>query len=273
MVQAGNDVEVPGEAEILEHDVVHRHLRAEHREPQRQQPVVGGEAALAQPFDLAARHRYLAVRLLAGTGVGLRRSVQEQRPDAGVGEAVDRGVGMLGRRIVVVPVGDRGDAAIDLVERPDQIGDVDIVGPEEGRQPGVHGAEIVGPRPVAGEAAQCGLPGVDMAVDQARHDDHVGGVDHLDFVADCEVDADRGNLGTVDQHVAVFQIADPGIHRDDATPLDQQLRHGMRSVVAHGPASLGHRARGVAGAASQRVQYAIDQCVAAVDIVFRPGIG
>ena len=51
--------------------------------------------------------------LLAGLGIGLGRAVQEHGADAGLLEPLDRGVGVLGRRIVVAPVHQRGDAGVD----------------------------------------------------------------------------------------------------------------------------------------------------------------
>ncbi len=75
-------------------------------------------------------------------------------------QAGDAGVGVLGRRIVVAPVDQRGDAVVELVQRPGQGGDVDVLGREH-RGRGRHGrggnipAASSWRRPSAAPSARC----------------------------------------------------------------------------------------------------------------------
>ena len=69
---------------------------------------------------------------------------------------------------------------------------------------------ILGERPVGADAAERGLPGVPVVVDEAGHDDPVGGVDHLG-VRGVDAPGHRDDHAVLDQHVAAGEIADaPG---------------------------------------------------------------
>ena len=105
--------------------------------------------------------------------------MREHRADAAVDEAIDRALGVLQRRDVVAPVDECGDAGIDLGQRTHQIGDVVVLGLVARRQVGMDVLEIIGRQPFGADAAQRRLPGVHVGVDEARHDDLVGGVDRL----------------------------------------------------------------------------------------------
>ena len=106
---------------------------------------------------------------------------------------------MVGRGVVMVPVHHGSDAAVDLIQGADQVSDIDIFRPEEHRQAGMDGAKIVGARPIATDSAQSGLPGMDMPVDQARHDDHARRIDDFGGFTGCEVGAHCDDLVVLDQ--------------------------------------------------------------------------
>jgi hypothetical protein len=59
-----------------------------------------------------------------------------------------------------------------------------------------------------------------VRVDQARHDDAAGGVDHLGVVHQ-EVRADRRDAVAVDQNVAGCEIGNSRVHRDDGAALEE----------------------------------------------------
>ena len=87
-------------------------------------------------------------------------------------------------------------------------------------QPAVHRLHIFADGPVAGNAAQRALPGMDMRVDQAGQDDHAAGVDDFGIVGG-ERRRDRRDAAVLYQHVAARQILDHRVHRDDRAALDQ----------------------------------------------------
>ncbi|MGY4410368.1 hypothetical protein ACVWW4_002104 [Bradyrhizobium sp. LB7.1] len=212
-------------------DVERRIMRAEDREPKRDEAVAVGEGPRQQPLDLAAWMRHLREVPLARFRLGLWRTVEEGSADAALDQAAHRSVGVIRRRIVVAPIHQRRGAAIDLVQRADQRRDVDILGPEYGREPGMHAAEIFQQRPVGGIAAQSRLPGVHMRVDQAGDDDAPGAVHNLRFgraAADVDRWAHVDDAVALDQHVASAEIADRVIHADDDRGFDQRAPHGIK---------------------------------------------
>ena len=105
-------------------------------------------------------------------------------------ERLDRGVGVLRRVEVVRPVEQRRDAAVERLERADQVAGVGVLGAVELAHRAVQAREVVRERPVGADVAEERLPGVAVRVDQARHDDAVGRVDDLG-VAGVEVRARR----------------------------------------------------------------------------------
>ena len=72
---------------------------------------------------------------------------------------------------------------------------------------------------------------VRVQVDEARQDEHAGGVDHAGVLAGLEVLADLGDLALLDEHV--LHGVDAGLGVDDAAALDQQL--GGREGLAPRP--------------------------------------
>ena len=187
-------------------------------------PSFAGEAALAQRLDAVARVRLVRERDGIVAAHRLRGAVREHRADAAVVEAVDGALRHVERRDVVAPVDQRGDAGVDLGQRADQVGDVVVFGLVARREIAVDVLEIVGGEPLAADAAQRRLPGVHVRVDEARHHDLVGGVDR--FVrGGAEIAADRLDPVAAEQDLAVFEIAQLGVERDQPAALDQHAFH------------------------------------------------
>ncbi len=75
----------------------------------------------------------------------------------------------------------------------------------------MHAAEIFEQRPVRGIAAQTGLPGVHMRVDQAGDDDAPLAVDDLGLgrsAAEIDIGTYFGNAISLDQQIAGAEIAE-----------------------------------------------------------------
>ena len=89
------------------------------------------------------------------------------------------------------------------------------------RQPAMHGLTVLRHGPVAGDAAQSCLPGMDVAVDQAGDHDHFGGIDDL-RVGRLNRRADRCNVVILHQHVAA-KIARLPVHGNNRAILDENM--------------------------------------------------
>ena len=199
-------------------------MRPEDGEAQRHQAVLAGKARLQQAFDFTPRMRHFPEGLLPRLGIGFGRAVEKRRPYARLGDAVYAPIGVRRGRVVVAPVGERGGTAIDLVERADEVGDVDVLGREQCREAGVHVLEIFEHRPVAGHTAQAGLPGVHVRVDEARYRDHAGGVDD-DRSGRLELRTDGGDAIILDEDVTE-EVTNLGVHRNNARTADYFACHG-----------------------------------------------
>ncbi len=64
-----------------------------------------------------------------------------------------------------------------------------------------------------------------MTVYESRHDDGVGGVDHL-CVARFEIGPDRSDLASFDQDVGLVVVPVCGIEGEDGASLDQSAWFG-----------------------------------------------
>jgi hypothetical protein len=155
--------------------------------------------------------------------------VQEQRADARIVEATNRGVGVFRCRIVVAPVDQGGRAVVDLVQGSHKIGDVDILGPEQRGEAAMHRLHVFGDCPVCCKSSQPGLPGMQMAVDQARQQQHSRSIDRFRFIGG-NARRHRDNAILLDKDVAVWQISDRCVHAQDGRALDQLATH-LRSFV------------------------------------------
>jgi hypothetical protein len=130
----------------------------------------------------------------------------------------------------VAPVDQRGDAGVDLGQRPHQIGDVVVLGLVTGRQIGMDVLEIIRGHPFGADAAQRRLPGVHVSVDQARHDDLVRCIDHL---VGGGIKISAGGLDGVAaiQKFAALHLADRRIERDQPAELDEDAFHRSTLVA------------------------------------------
>ena len=138
----------------------------------------------------------------------------------------------VGRRIDnMAPVEQRGDAGIDLVKRPDQVADIDILRGVKPNHLADQHAEIMVEGPVRGDAAQRRLPKVKWPLIKSGHGDHATAVD-LDHRPTTKVSTDRDDLAIVDQYVAGLDDAELCIHRNNGCALHSYSRqHGASSSV------------------------------------------
>ena len=122
---------------------------------------------------------------------GVRAAVGVLRPDAGLLQRLDRGVGVVGRVVDVRPVDQRGDAGVEALQRAGQVAGVDVLGPVERRERVEHLDEVVVQRGVRRAVADRGLPRVPVGVDEAGDDDLARAVDDLRVGVDARLDARR----------------------------------------------------------------------------------
>ena len=223
-VRGRHQPKLAGHADVVLHHLPGAPVGTEDRHGQGDAAVVGRQPALADGFEAVARMRDVGERHWVVAAHRLGGAMREHRADAAVGKAVDRALGHLERRDVVAPVDQRGDAGIDLRQRADQVGDVIVLGVVARGQVAVHVLEVVGGQPLRADAAQRGLPGMHMGVDEARHDDLVGGVDG--FVRrGSQVAADGLDAIAVEQQLSAFEVPDIRVERDQPAALDQNTFH------------------------------------------------
>src|SRR6185503_10951048 len=140
-------------------------------------------------------------------------------------ESVDCRVRHLGIAHDVAPVEERGHPVVDLVQRPEQVADADVLGAVTHCQVPMHVAVVIAlAHPVGADAAERIFPGMDVRVDQSRGDDHVPGINNLRG-ARADVFSHFHDLAVVNEDVATVDDPDLGIHRDDGGVLDQLPRH------------------------------------------------
>jgi hypothetical protein len=142
--------------------------------------------------------RHLAEMRLAGLWIGLWRAMDEDGPHPGTDQAVESGVRVLGRRVVVAPVAERGRSAVDLVPAAEEFGMEQVLRLEQGCQAAMNVAKVLQQGPVGREPAQAGLPGVHVGVDQPGDDDPAARVDALRAIG-CELRADGRDAVALDQ--------------------------------------------------------------------------
>src|SRR5271169_6899774 len=147
---------------------------------------------------------------LLGPEKGHRGAVGEYRANARFLKRIDGGIGMRRRIDDVAPIKQRCNAGIDLIERSDEIADVDILRRVKADDLANQHAKIVVECPVRGNAPERGLPEVDVTVYKARHGDHAAAVDlHNGPAAD--IAADRNDLAVIDEEVAGLDDPERGI--------------------------------------------------------------
>ena len=84
--------------------------------------------------------------------------------------------------------------------------------------------EVLQECPIRGEAAQPGLPGMHVGVDEARKDDPTAGVDHLG-IAGLDPGPNRRDPIPLDQQISLRQIPQVIVHGDDGRAPEQPLGH------------------------------------------------
>ncbi|MEU0196227.1 hypothetical protein ABZ250_41520 [Streptomyces afghaniensis] len=181
---------------------------------------MAADGAVEQPVDLG--ERVGDVRRPVGG------AVQEDGADPGLGQALDRGVGVFGRQDVVTEVAEGGRPAVELVQRAGEIADVHVARGVVPDALTVEVSEVLHQRPVGADRAQRRLPGVQVGVDQAGHEDATGEVD--DFGVGClDVFVEGGDAVAVDEDVEVFGVGPVRGHRDDLRSAQQDAAHAVAS--------------------------------------------
>jgi hypothetical protein len=141
---------------------------------------------------------------------------------------------MRRRARVVRIVDEASDAGIDAAERGSEIADVHVLRLVEGGKAAMRGAHVVADGCAVGNnAVELALPGVAVAIDHPRDNDHAGGIDDDRIPAlgrACEVGTYSGDALALDQNVPGGKVTDAGVHRDDGAAADQ----GAAAAVAGG---------------------------------------
>ena len=91
-------------------------------------------------------------------------------------QTLDGLVGVVRCRVVVTPISQGGRAAIELIERTHQGGNVDIARFEIGCQASMNIGKVFQYGPIAGDPTQCSLPSVHVSVDKSRNHNHASAV-------------------------------------------------------------------------------------------------
>ena len=156
-------------------------------QPHRDQPVVAGD--VRRPH---AAYVVTGDRLGAEEPVLLQRRVRAAvgvlRPDPGLLQPLDRGVGVLGGVVDVRPVDQRRDAGVEALQRAGQVAGVDVLGPVQRREGVQDLDEVVVQRRVRRAVADRRLPRVPVGVDEAGDHDLPGAVDDLRVGVDVRLD-------------------------------------------------------------------------------------
>ena len=163
----------------------------------------------------------------------------EHGPNTGFHQAPDRAVRMAGGRVVVAPIENGRRAQINLVQRADKIGEICIVCRVARCDTRMHFVEIFGDRPVTGDAADAGLPSMNMSINETGHHNLAGGVD--DFrVGRPERFSDFLDFVPVDQNIAFLKIAHSAVHGNYRSVLDKRLGHTIASPCSPGACAGGY---------------------------------
>ena len=201
---------------------------------QRQQLVRRAEIAALQPHDILR----VAHVGSAAAPVGVDRA------DAGFLQRSNTGVAVLRRVRDLRRVDRRGGAHVDHAERGDQHAGIGIRGRIGRRERVADVATIVGIEQAVGEdAPQQALVEMVMRVDEARHHDAIGGVDHRCVVVrNCDARPDFADLAVLDQHIGLREVADAAVEGEDDSALEQDatlaLHPGQQSIGVRRSGSL-----------------------------------
>ena len=235
-----------------------RRLTPKVTSPSKAVPV--GEILALDPIDIGEVERLVARHLVdMAVGVAGAQHRVPVRPQFGVG--------VRGRARVVRPVVHGGDAGVGALDEPEHDAAVEVVRAVElrGRALGREIAEAA----VADEVAAERAPHVIVRVDETRHHDHVGRVDHLG-VRCGQIRSDRGDPAVADEYVGARQGAQRRVDGHDRAILDQVVaaRPGRSGALRDGPSGKAKR-----HAASQRGRpHELRQRSASQHDRLRPGL-
>ena len=137
---------------------------------------------------------------------------------AGIDVGFENRVRMRTRPQIVRAVGDAGDASVQQRQHRQEIADIEVVRAVFDREVAVQRLHVFRQVGIRNDAAELVLPAMAVSIDDAGHDDHPA---HLD--GDCsaiccrvgEVGADRLDPAAADEHVALVEIPDLRVDRDD----------------------------------------------------------
>ncbi len=122
----------------------------------------------------------------------------------------------------MAPVEDGRGAVAQLVQRADEVAQIDIAGAIARREVLVHVAVVVADsHPVRADAAQLVLPGMDVGVDHAGDDHMVRSVYH-DRAGSGDASIDAGDPAVFHEKITPADVPQPGIHRHQRGVLDQR---------------------------------------------------
>jgi hypothetical protein len=226
-VDADQDVELARERPVVLRDVGVHVAGLPRGHGEREEAVVRREVRLADPPDVLGMVQ-LAQHPPLGPG---RHAVGVDGADAGVPEALDRCVRVVGRVVDVRPVEQRRDTAVERLEGAGVVADVDVLRAVEAADLAEHDREVVVEGAGRQDAADGRLPRVPVRVDEARHHDHPCRVDLLG-VGYRQAAADLDDLPVLDEDVRVRDVPDLGIHRDDEAVPDHQALCAHASLLA-----------------------------------------
>ena len=163
---------------------------------------------------------------------GAGRTGRVHGANAGIEQRFHRGIGMGGAAGIVGIVDHAGHAGIDAAHGGEIIADIVILRPIDFGERQMRGVHIIRKRRrIRIDAAQLPFPGMPMAIDQARHDDGVEGVDHL-RIRGLDLGRDRRNFRAFDQKIAFHQVADLGVHADDGAAFEENAALRIDCLLA-----------------------------------------
>jgi hypothetical protein len=148
-------------------------------------------------------------------------AVPEDGPDPGLGQAVERRVGVFAGVLDVREVLHGGDAGIQALQRAGKVADSNILGPVAATVVPEHVLQIPAQIDVDGDSAQRDLPQMPMRVDEPWQHDPVTRVDHLG-VEVTQIRSDPGDPAVFDQYVGVAVHRHLGLGVDHQPTAEQQ---------------------------------------------------
>ncbi len=193
-------------------------LRAAGSQGQCEELVIAGKILLGDALDVVRMLEAAVVPPRLHVEVGI--AVGENAAHARLVQRRNGRVGMLRRVLDVRPVEQRGDARVDRAQRADQVSRVGVLGAIHRRENPQNVLEIFIEQRVGGDVAQDTFPDMAVRIDESRHDDPFGGVDHL-RVLRAQIRPDRRNFRALDEDIGLPEVTDRGIQREHAPVLQK----------------------------------------------------